>query len=71
MQTFYEWLACLRLDETYYGLDPAEYNRFFDAELEKVIAKTRDPAHREALEKMRRIRLDGLHRRCGAGGGLS
>jgi hypothetical protein len=54
MQTFWQWLAQLRLfGETYYGLDPKQYNRLFDEELERVIAKTRDPAHRQALEKMR------------------
>ncbi len=51
MRTFLQWLA--NLQETYFGLDPKQYNQLFDEELERVIAKTRDPAHREALEKMR------------------
>jgi len=51
MRTFLQWLACL--NENYFGLDPKQYNRLFDQELEKVIAKTRDPAHRQALERMR------------------
>ncbi|MGO9108921.1 MAG: hypothetical protein ACLP9L_06775 [Thermoguttaceae bacterium] len=51
MQTFYQWLA--NLQETYYGLDPAAYNQLFDQELEKVIQRVRDPAHRQALERMR------------------
>ena len=53
MRTFYEWLAQLRLDETYYGFDPQQYDALFDGELEKVIARTSDPAHRQALERMR------------------
>jgi hypothetical protein len=53
MQTFWQWVANLRLAETYYGLDPAEYNELFDKELEKAIQRTQDPAHRQALEGMR------------------
>ena len=53
METFWQWLSHLKLIETYYGLDPAEYNHLFDMELEKVIARTRDPAHRQALESMK------------------
>jgi len=54
METFWQWLARIRLlGETYYGLDPAEYNALFDQELEKVVQRTRDPAHRQALERMR------------------
>ncbi len=54
MQTFYEWLAQLRLlGETYFTFDPAEYNDLFDKELEKVIARTSDAKHRRALESMR------------------
>ena len=56
MKTFYEWLAQFRLIETYYGLDPKQYDQLFDAELEKVIKQVRDPAHREALEGMRGFR---------------
>ena len=56
METFWQWLAQLKLIETYYGLDPAAYNSLFDAELERLIARTSDPAHREALERMRGFR---------------
>ncbi|MGO9110088.1 MAG: hypothetical protein ACLP9L_12720 [Thermoguttaceae bacterium] len=50
MRTFWQWLA--NLQETYFSFDPKQYNELFDQELEKVIAKTRDPAHRQALERM-------------------
>jgi hypothetical protein len=53
MQTFWQWLTQLRLGETYYGFDPAQYNALFDSELEKVIARTSDAKHRQALEGMR------------------
>jgi hypothetical protein len=53
MQTFWQWVANLRLAETYYGLDPAEYNELFDKELEWILQRTRDPAHRQVLEGMR------------------
>ncbi len=59
MQTFMQWVANLRLVETYYTFDPAEYNHLFDQELEKVIARTHDPAHRQALEGMRGFRWLG------------
>ena len=56
MQTFWQWLSQLRLcplDETYFTFDPAEYNEVFDKELQKVIARTSDAKHRQALESMR------------------
>jgi hypothetical protein len=60
MQTFWEWLSQLRLlarlrflGETYFTFDPKEYNELFDKELEKAVQRTRDPAHRQALEGMR------------------
>jgi hypothetical protein len=59
MQNFYEWLdhanllTRLRLLENFYGLDPQAYNRVFNDELEKVIARTSDPTHLQALEGMR------------------
>ena len=56
MQTFWQWLSQLRLcplDETYFTFDPAEYNELFDKELEKVIARTSNAKHRQALESMR------------------
>jgi hypothetical protein len=51
MQTFWQWLA--RFQENYVTFDPTQYNRLFDDELEKVIARTSDPAHRQILERMR------------------
>ena len=53
MDTFIEWLTRLRLVETYYGLDSGQYNQLFNGELEKVLARVRDPAQREALLRMR------------------
>ena len=47
MQTFWQWL------ETYFTFDSAHYNHLFDDELEKVIARVQDAAHRQILEKMR------------------
>jgi hypothetical protein len=58
MHTFVEWLSLLNwptLSETYYGLDPTEYNRLFDQELERIVLRVSDPAHRQALERMRGI----------------
>jgi hypothetical protein len=51
MRTFWQWLA--QFQEHYVTFDPAQYNRLFDEELEKVIARTSDPTHRQALEHMR------------------
>jgi hypothetical protein len=48
MRTFWQWLQ-----ETYITFDPQAYDRLFDEELEKVIARTSDPKHRQALERMR------------------
>jgi hypothetical protein len=42
----------LRLIETYYSFDPKQYNQLFRDELEKVIQRTSDPRHRQALEEM-------------------
>ncbi len=53
MQTFWEWLGQLRLAETYVTFDPKQYDQLFDEELERVIARTSDAKHRQALEKMR------------------
>ncbi len=59
MKTFTEWLchadllARLRLIETHYSFDPAEYNRLFQGELEKLLHRVTDPTHRAALESMR------------------
>ena len=53
MQTFWQWVY--HLTETYFTFDPKQYNRLFDDELEKVITKTSDPAHRQILERLRRF----------------
>jgi hypothetical protein len=52
MDTFIEWLTRLQVVETYYGVSTDEYNRLFNGELEKVVARVRDPAQREALLRM-------------------
>ena len=53
MKTFWEWVAEFRLlGENYFTFDPKQYNQLFDQELEKVIARTTDPAHHQALEGM-------------------
>jgi hypothetical protein len=58
MQTFFEWLtnlnilARLRLVESYFSFDPAQYNQLFDDELAKV-GTVSAPEHQEALERMR------------------
>jgi hypothetical protein len=51
MQTFWQWLS--HLTETYFTFDPQAYNRLFDDELEGLIARTSDPAHKEILERLR------------------
>ena len=56
MQTFIDWLSHLRqptLSETFYGLDPVQYNRLFDEELDALTRRVADPAHRQALERLR------------------
>ena len=62
MITFLEWADIfdrLRLIETYYSFDPAAYNQLFSDELEKVIQRTSDPEHRQALESMREFDFIG------------
>jgi hypothetical protein len=50
METFWEWLRLRHLlAETYFTFDPQAYNRLFDDELEKVIARVRDPRSLESL----------------------
>ena len=57
MRTFYEFfsdldiLSRLWLIETYFTFDPAQYNRLFDDELQKLSVSS--PEHRDALERMR------------------
>jgi hypothetical protein len=54
MLTFMQWVVEFRiLGENYVTFDPAQYNQLFDAELERVIARTHEPAHRQILERMR------------------
>lgn len=59
METFIEWLchadilARLTLIETHYSYDPNQYNTLFRDELNKLLQRVSDPAHREALESMR------------------
>lgn len=59
MRTFTEWLAHtdllarLSLIENVYSFDPQEYNRLFQTQLEELLGRITDPAHREALESMR------------------
>jgi hypothetical protein len=48
MQTFWQWLSQLR--ETYFSFDAKQYDQLFDTELEKVIARVKDP---QALEHLR------------------
>lgn len=58
MKTFVEWLAYtnllvrLRLRETYYGVNSAQYNRLFEDELRKLMSKVSAPDHRAAIERM-------------------
>ena len=51
MLTFWQWLS--QLAETYFSFDPRAYNSLFDSELDKVITRVKDPAHRQALEHLR------------------
>ena len=57
MQTFYEWLSQLDLlrvlAETWFTFDPKQYDQLFDGELEKVVARTSDPACRQVLERLK------------------
>ena len=54
MKTFWAWLADIRLlGENYFSFDPKQYDSLFNDELGKVIQRTRDPAHCQALEGMR------------------
>ena len=63
MKTFYEYLSALallsrlRLVETYFTFDPAQYNQLFDDELHKLSASS--PEHRDALERMRHFNWIG------------
>jgi hypothetical protein len=51
MQTFWQWLNLQSLLEAaWYTFDRQAYNELFDSELEKVIARVKDP---QALERLR------------------
>ena len=54
MENFWQWLRLRHLlAETYFSFNAQAYNALFDEELEKVIARTSDPAHRQVLERLR------------------
>ena len=54
MENFWQWVRLRHLLEAaWYSFDPKQYNDLFDEELEKVIARVRDPAHRQVLERLR------------------
>ncbi len=63
MRTFREYLSDLdllsrlRLIETYFSFDPAQYNRLFDDELRKLSVSS--PEHRAAVERMRNFNWVG------------
>ncbi len=60
MQTFWEWLRLQNLfAETYVTFDPRQYDDLFNQELEKLIARVRDPARLQALEQMRGFKWMG------------
>ena len=50
MENFWGWLRLRHLlAEAYYSFNPAQYNALFDSELEKVIARVKDPRSLEAM----------------------
>jgi hypothetical protein len=57
MQSFWEWLSQINLlrllEGTWFTFDPKQYDQLFDGELEKVIARVKDPACRQVLERLR------------------
>ena len=60
MNTFLEWARLQNLlAETYVTFDPKQYDAIFDAELEKLITRVKDPARLQALEEMRGFRWLG------------
>jgi hypothetical protein len=65
METFCQWLGHLdlldrlRLLETYFTFDAAQYNALFEGELEKLIQRVMDPTHRQVLERMRGFNFIG------------
>ncbi len=60
MRTFLEWATLQSiLVETYFSFDPKRYDELFDQELEKLIARVRDPARLNPLEAMRGTKWTG------------
>jgi hypothetical protein len=54
METFWDWLKLRSLLEAaWYTFDAQAYNALFNDELEKVIARVKDPAHHQVLERLR------------------
>ena len=53
VQTFLQWLSQSSPRRDLLHLRPQAVRPLFDEELEKVIQRTRDPAHRQILERMR------------------
>jgi hypothetical protein len=50
METFWHWLWLRQLlAETYFTFDANQYNALFDSELEKVVARVKDPRSLEAM----------------------
>jgi hypothetical protein len=60
METFWPWLSRFRLLEaTWFTFDAKQYDRLFNGELEKAIARVRDPACRQSLEGMQGFEWTG------------
>jgi hypothetical protein len=50
METFWQWLRLRHLlAETYFTFDPEQYNALFDSEVEKVIARVKEPQSLKSL----------------------
>ena len=70
METFKEWLAHtdllarLRLIETYYSFDSAQYNQLFNNESAKLMNRVSAPDHRAALERMKDFDWTGYITAC-------
>ena len=55
-----QWVAEFRLlGENYYTFNAKQYDQLFDQEVEKLLCRIRDPAHRQALERMRGFNWTG------------
>jgi len=53
MQSFRHWVSQLRIAENYFTFSPRQYDRLFDDELGRIITRTHDSAHLDALERLR------------------